>query len=67
MNDLIAGPLATRLTAAHLSSARPDAPVVDDQPRRRTTTAARVRTAARLHALARWVEPAPRRSAGVLG
>jgi hypothetical protein len=66
MDDLVAGSLATRLTTAHVTSARPGAPIVDDRPRRRTT-AARTRAAARLHALARWVEPAPRRSAGVLG
>ena len=52
--------LATRLTSAHVLSARPDAPVVPDTPRRRRFDGTRDRVAHRLHSLARWVEPAPR-------
>jgi hypothetical protein len=61
--DPIAADLAVRAARATAGSARPDAPVVPDRPTRtRTTTAARSRVAARLHGLARWVEPAPRRT-----
>ena len=61
--DPIAAHLAVRAARATAGSARPDAPVVPDRPARtpRTVTA-RTRVAARLHGLARWVEPAPRRT-----
>lgn len=52
--------LATRLTAAHVLSARPDAPVVPDVPRRRRFEEARDRLAHGLHSVAHWVEPTPR-------
>jgi hypothetical protein len=62
--DPIAADLAVRAARASAGSARPHAPVVQDRPaRRRPTVAARSRVAARLHGLARWVEPHPRRSA----
>jgi len=59
----IAADLAVRAARATAGSARPHAPVVPDPPARtRRTFAARSRMAARLHGLARWVEPTPRRS-----
>lgn len=67
MNDLMSAGLAARLTEAHLSSARPDAPVVADRPRRPASTSAlRELLATELRAVARWVEPrpAPTRSVG---
>ncbi len=61
--DPIAADLAVRAARATAGSARPHAPVVPDRPARtRRTIAARARVAARLHGLARWVEPAPRRT-----
>ncbi|WP_028643620.1 hypothetical protein [Nocardioides sp. URHA0020] len=55
--------LAVRATLATVGSARPDAPVVAERPARtRRTVAARSQVAARLHGLARWVEPAQRHS-----
>ncbi|MGY2700939.1 MULTISPECIES: hypothetical protein [unclassified Nocardioides] len=58
--DPIAADLAVRAARATAGSARPDAPVVPDRaprpPRLRTT---RTRSAAVLHAVARWVEPQP--------
>jgi hypothetical protein len=61
--DPIAADLAVRAARATAGSARPDAPVIPDRPTRpRRTVAARSRVAARLHGLARWVEPAPRRT-----
>ena len=61
--DPIAADLAVRAARATAGSARPDAPVIPDRPARsRPTIAARSRVAARLHGLARWVEPAPRRT-----
>ncbi|GAA1780218.1 hypothetical protein GCM10009795_028070 [Nocardioides hankookensis] len=61
--DPIAADLAVRAARATAGSARPHAPVVPDRPDRTPrTTAARSRMAARLHGLARWVEPAPRRT-----
>jgi hypothetical protein len=62
--DPIAADLAVRAARASAGSARPHAPVVPDRPpRRRPTVALRSRVAARLHGLARWVEPSPRRTA----
>jgi hypothetical protein len=59
--DPIAANFAVRAARASAGSARPDAPVVPDRPTRdRPTAAARAGIAARLHGLARWVEPAPR-------
>jgi hypothetical protein len=61
--DPIAADLAVRAARATAGSARPDAPVVPDRPTRtRRTVAARSRVAARLHGLAQWVEPTPRRT-----
>jgi hypothetical protein len=61
--DPIAADLAVRAARATAGSARPDAPVVPDRPTRtRRTVAARSRVAARLHGLAHWVEPTPRRT-----
>ncbi|MFC7495762.1 MULTISPECIES: hypothetical protein [unclassified Nocardioides] len=58
--DPIAASLAVRAARAEAGSARPDAPVLPDRPRRSPRAAAtRTRLAARLHGLARWVEPAP--------
>ncbi len=52
--------LAVRATLASVGSARPDAPVVAERATRTRPAAARTQVAARLHGLARWVEPAPR-------
>ena len=61
--DPIAANLAVRAARATAGSARPDAPVVPDRPARtRATVAARSRVADRLRGLARWVEPAQRRT-----
>lgn len=61
--DPIAASFAVRAARATAGSARPDAPVIPDRPRRsRPTAAVRAGVAARLHGLARWVEPAPRRT-----
>lgn len=58
MNDLMSADLATRLTAAHVLSARPDAPVVLERAARPArTTALRTLLATELRAAARWVEP----------
>lgn len=59
MNDLLSADLATRLTAAQVLSARPDAPVVLDHVRPARTTALRSLLATELRAVARWVEPRP--------
>jgi hypothetical protein len=60
MNDLMSAELATRLTAAHVLSARPDAPVVlDAAPRPARTATLRAALATELRAVARWVEPRP--------
>jgi hypothetical protein len=57
--DPMSANLAVRLTRAHVTSARPDAPVLPDRAR---STVLRARLAADLHAVARWLEPAePRR------
>jgi len=59
----IAADLAVRAARATAGSARPDAPVVPERPARtRRTVAARGRVADQLHGLARWVEPAQRRT-----
>lgn len=60
MNELLSADLATRLTAAHVSSARPQAPVVAERATRPAPTrAVRAGLAAELRAVARWVEPRP--------
>jgi hypothetical protein len=60
----IAADLAVRLARHTAGSARPHAPVVPDQaPRQPRTSRFRVRLAADLRAVARWVEPT-RRPAG---
>ena len=60
MNDLMSADLATRLTAAHVLSARPDAPVVDAATLRPARgTGVRHLLATELRAVARWVEPRP--------
>jgi hypothetical protein len=53
---------ALRATRIHLDSARPDAPVVVEQARAPRTDAVRAQVAGRLRSVARWVEPAPRRT-----
>ncbi len=60
MNDLMSADLATRLTAAHVLSARPDAPVVaptGSRPAR--SVGLRRLLASELRTVARWVEPRP--------
>ena len=58
--DPMAAGLAVRAAAANAGSARPDAPVVPDAaPRAPRLAAVRARSAAALHATARWVEPRP--------
>lgn len=57
--DPIAAGLAVRLTHATTQSARPDAPVVPDRSPRAPLAGTRRRSAAALHAAARWVEPRP--------
>jgi hypothetical protein len=55
-------PIISPVQRLHLDSARPDAPVVPDRPRRRPVRATRLAVAAALHAAARVVEPPrPRR------
>ncbi len=59
--DPIAADLAVRAARATAGSARPHAPVVPDrEPRAPRLAGTRGRSAAALHALARWVEPRPR-------
>jgi hypothetical protein len=59
--DPIAADLAVRAARASAGSARPHAPVVPDpEPRRPRLGGARLRSAAALRAIARWVEPRPR-------
>ena len=61
--DPITANLAVRAARAEAGSARPDAPVQPDRPPRSPRAAApRVRVAAQLRVLARWVEPSPRRT-----
>jgi hypothetical protein len=61
MFEPVAADLAVRAARATAASARPDAPVVPDpEPRAARFAGARVRSAAALHAMARWVEPHPR-------
>lgn len=58
--DPIAGQLAVRAARASAGSARPDAPVIPDPaPRTPRLAGTRLRSAAALHALARWMEPRP--------
>ena len=52
--------LALELTRRHVGSARPDAPVVVDDPRAARVATARLRVAAGLRVAARWVEPTRR-------
>ncbi|MBI2243718.1 MULTISPECIES: hypothetical protein [unclassified Nocardioides] len=60
MNELLSADLATRLTAAHVTSARPQAPVVAERASRPAPArAVRAGLAAELRAIARWVEPRP--------
>jgi hypothetical protein len=56
----IAAHLAVELARRSAGSARPDAPVVPDAPRRARAAAARARVAGSLHAAARWIEPSAR-------
>ena len=62
MSEHLAAHLAVRLTEAHLSSALPDAPVVPDRVRTPRAAGLRIRVATELRSVARWVEPAPRRT-----
>lgn len=58
MNELSSAGFAVRLTVAHVSSARPHAPVVAEPVSRPAPTrAVRAGLAAELRALARWIEP----------
>ncbi|CAI9401868.1 hypothetical protein [Nocardioides sp. T2.26MG-1] len=58
MNDFMSADLATRLTTAHVLSARPDAPVVPEAaPRPARTATLRAALATELRTVARWVEP----------
>lgn len=58
--DPIAADLAVRAARASAGSARPDAPVRPDAaPRAPRLAGTRWRSAAVLHAVARWVEPQP--------
>ena len=60
MNDLMSANLATRLTAAHVLSARPDAPVVHPAAARPARAhGLRSLLATELRTVARWVEPRP--------
>jgi hypothetical protein len=60
--DPMSAGLAVRLTHSHVTSARPDAPVVPETPSRARLAGLRARLADDLVAVARWVEPAePRR------
>lgn len=61
MFDPIAADLAVRAARATAGSARPHAPVVPGpEPRAARLAGPRLRSAAALHALARWVEPRQR-------
>jgi hypothetical protein len=61
MFDPIAADLAVRAARATAGSARPDAPVLPDpEPRTPRVAGTRLRVAASLRGLARWVEPTPR-------
>jgi hypothetical protein len=61
--DPIAADLAVRAARASAGSARPDAPVVPDPtPRSPRAAGLRTRVATELRAVARWVEPTPRRT-----
>ena len=52
--------LAVKLTRLSVESARPDAPVILDDPTRPARiAAARLRMAGSLRSVARWVEPSP--------
>lgn len=63
MSEFLGYGLALRATEAAVNSARPDSPVAaDPAPRGRSTTRARLGIAAGLQSLARWVEPAERRT-----
>jgi hypothetical protein len=61
MFDPLAADLAVRAARATAGSARPDAPVVPDpEPRGPRFAGVRLRSAAALHTVARWLEPRPR-------
>ena len=63
MFDPIAADLAVRAARATAGSARPHAPVVPEpEPRRPLAAGPRALLAARLHTVARWVEPRPART-----
>jgi hypothetical protein len=55
----VAFDLATRLTRAEVTSARPDAPIVADVAPRRPLARSRTTLAGGLHRLAGWLEPRP--------
>ena len=58
--DPIAAGLAVQAARATAGSARPDAPVIPDAaPREPRLAGTRLRSAAVLHAVARWMEPRP--------
>ena len=58
MFEPLAADLVVRAARASAGSARPDAPVVPDpEPRGPRFVGTRRRSAAALHAIARWVEP----------
>ncbi|WP_395695838.1 hypothetical protein [Nocardioides sp.] len=61
--DPVAAVLAVGAARATAGSARPDAPVVPDPaPRAPRLAVTRERSAAALHAVARWLEPRPART-----
>lgn len=62
--DPMSAGLAVRLTHAHVTSARPDAPVVAPVVRRSAVAWLRARLATDLHAIARRVEPRRRPASG---
>ena len=55
----IAANLAVELARRSAGSARPDAPVVSDEPRSARVANTRLRLAGSLRSVARWVEPSP--------
>jgi hypothetical protein len=58
--DPIAASFAVTAARATAGSARPDAPVIPDpEPSQPRLAGTRLRSAAALHAVARWVEPRP--------
>ena len=60
--DPMSAGLAVRLSHTHVTSARPDAPVVSSAEKRPAVAGLRARLATDLRTVARWVEPTePRR------